>query len=235
MFSHFSKEIAMSRSFRVAQAAIALSTFVSLISLSSDRAAAAIVNPGFETSGPAGWTLALNGANFNSETTYAAHVGLPSTGRGDAFIRSYWNNGVSGSPTATQVLSDTIATDTQYVLSADVGRYFRALPDVIDIRLLDSTDTELPIVSFLNPTPGTISDATYAQWTKTYETGSIVNAGVLKVVLFASQTSAHPANDVFVAFDNVGLTITAVPEPTSLALAATAVAGISLVRRRRRS
>jgi hypothetical protein len=219
---------------RLGHGTMVMSAFVCLASLHADRALAAIIDPGFEVAGATDWTQVNSGAFALGPDLYSANAGLDSTGRGLAFMRTY--DGVSqyGSTTVSQVLSDTISANTQYVLSVDVARNAGAnktLPATVDIRLLDSTDTELPISSFLNPTPGLTVGTSFAQWVKTYNTGAIVNAGALKVVLFTSQSVV--AGDRFAAFDNVTLNITPVPEPMSVTLAAMALAGVAVMRRRR--
>lgn len=115
---------------------------------------------------------------------------------------------MTGGRTMSQTLSDTLAEGT-YTLTLDVGKYQPQLMFGFSASLLAGS-TALTPSSFSTPEPG---DGTLLPWTYTFNISSsnLLIGQTLGVQLSASQTAS---------FSNVGVDFAAIPEPSSLALAA---------------
>jgi hypothetical protein len=192
--------------------------------LTATGASAGILDPGFEQPQTPAWTLTSSANAFFvvGPDAYHGNPGLVATGRGSQFMRAYYSAESTGWSKVSQVLSDTVAAQTRYILSVDVANNAggsKTLPGITDTLIKESGGMELPLVSFVKPTRGNTLNPGYVRWTKTYRTGSKVLGGAICIELFTSQNPvAGLGNDRFAAFDNVSLTIDPPPKPSSLAL-----------------
>jgi hypothetical protein len=195
------------------------------------RADITVMNPSFETTnalnfsaptigqwntGPIpGWTIAGGVAgSFQPDTVGAGAFSSVPDG-----VTVAYSNGA----TISQTLAASLTANTTYLLSVDVG------------HRLDGFATDYSIALYVGSTllaslpPGTsngvIPIGTFADETVTFTSGATVLPGDLRIVL----TSDGPQAD----FDNVRLTASTVPEPSSLSLLAGGL-GLLLYARRRR-
>ena len=185
----------------------------------------AIQNASFETTNPLnfgcgsgcsfnlgpipGWTTTGQSGSFQPSSTYFA-LPLP-----DGNIVAYSNGG-----SISQTLAASLTPDTIYTLSVDVGN--RLDGEVTDYSIALYVDGTL--LSSLSSSNGVIPAGTFADETVTYTSGAVVPAGNLSIVLTSGGVQAD--------FDNVRLTASTVPEPSSLSLLAAALGLMVLVFRR---
>jgi hypothetical protein len=214
----------------------------------------ALVEPSFENATAAWVPVGANTGGEANDRSTANDANLPGPGGPSSFYwRIYQNSrNASDQATVTQTLVGTgVLPNSTYTLIVACGDRIAQDFPTIDIRVgtvVSGVFTELAggSLNFTAPTPdGTFSDAT-----KIYTTGAIVPTGDLAVQLFSNgQDSAtvggtpnglqsftvtndttDSINDAFVAFDNVQLDVTSVPEPASLGLLG--AVGLLVLRRR---
>ena len=159
-----------------------------------------------------GWTLAGGEqGSFQPSSTYFT-LPLP-----DGSIVAYSNGG-----TISQTLAASLTPDTTYTLSVDVGRRFDANVNNYTLALyVDGT-----LLESLTASNGLIQPGTFLDQSLNYTSGAVPPTGNLEIVLSA----VGPQQ---VDFDNVRLTASTVPEPSSLSLLAGALAVVFLALRRR--
>ena len=180
-----------------------------------------ITNPLTSTCGPGcafnsgpipDWTITGQGGSFQPNS---AILNLPLP---DGTIIAYSNGG-----TISQTLAASLTPNTTYTLSVDVGFRLNGAVDVTNYSIaLFAGSTLLNSFSASN---GIIPIGTFADETVTYTTGATVLPGDLSIVLTSDGQQAD--------FDNVRLTASTVPEPSSLSLLAGALGIMFLALRRR--
>jgi hypothetical protein len=141
-----------------------------------------------------GWTISGTAGLFQPGSFF-------NPGQVDGNIAAFTNTGA-----ITQILGTSLATDTIYTLSVFIGDRNDGLNGNYIIAL-DAGST--PLCSF-GDSSAKIKKGTFVDETCTFQSGSIFPSGLLKIVL--TGTSGQ------VDFDNVSLTSTPVPEPSSAAL-----------------
>jgi hypothetical protein len=188
-----------------------------------------IKNASFETSNPLStlcgpgcafnvgaipdWALSGTGGSFHPNSTIFNP--LPDSSN----IVAYSNGG-----TISQVLTTSLATNTTYVLSVDVGFRLNGAVDITTYSIaLYAGDTLLKSFGASN---NVIPIGTFADESVTFTSGASVTPGQrLKIVLSSTGQQAD--------FDDVSLTASAIPEPSSLSLLASGL-GLLLFAFRRR-
>ena len=160
------------------------------------------------------WTLTGTGGSFQPNSTIF-HLPLPDGSN----IVAYSNGG-----SISQILTTSLASNTTYVLSVDVGFRLNGAVDATTYSLaLYAGDTFLNSFSDSN---SVIPIGTFADETVTFTSDASVTPGQkLRIVL----TSAGAQAD----FDDVSLTAFALPEPSSLSLLAAGCGLMLFVFRRR--
>ena len=196
------------------------------------RADITVMNPSFEVTNPLtllcgsgcafnfgpipDWTLTGQGGSFQSNSSIF-NLPLPD----GSSIVAYSNGG-----TISQTLTGTTLTpDTIYKLSVDVGFRLNGAVDVTTYSIALYAGGVL----LASLPPGTSNDVipigTFADETVTYTSGATVLPGDLSIVLSSDGQQAD--------FDNVRLTASTIPEPSSLSLMAGALGLLFVVFRRR--
>ena len=211
--------------------------------LASQGASIAITNFSFETdnaggdnlfttTAPTGWTDlgggtkgTMNpGSSFYSDAD--ADDGNPSGGTlGDMDDNQVFFN-VNGGNGISQTLADSIVVGNTYTMTVAVGDRdagSRATFSGYDIRLLAGGSLVASTSSTVSPGDGTFTDVSFSY---TAEAG---DSGLLGIELRETNGGGGKAVD----FDNVRLSFTAVPEPSSTALLS--LGGLALMLRRKRS
>jgi PEP-CTERM motif len=160
-----------------------------------------------------GWTITGNAGGLFQPSSDHFNLPLP-----DGNIIAYSNGG-----TIFQALSATLAPNTTYTLSVDVGYRLDGTVDLTNytIALLAGNT----VLNFFSDSNGMITPGTFALESVSYTTGAMPLAGNLGIELI----SAGQQSD----FDNVQLSATPVPEPGTLALLATGLGLMFFVFRRR--
>ena len=169
----------------------------------------------FFNSGPGsipGWTLTGAGGLFQPGTAGFFTSPVP-----DGSIVAYDNGG-----TISQTLSATLSANTTYALSVDVGRRVDAGMTNFMIDLFAGST----LLDSLTVSNGTIAPGSFAPELLTFTTGANPLSGNLAIEFI------NPS-PVQVNYDNVTLSATPVPEPSSLALLAAGL-GVAFVALRRR-
>lgn len=164
-------------------------------------------------SGPIpGWTIMGQGGSFQPNSAIF-NLPLP-----DGNIIAYSNGG-----TISQTLAASLTPDTTYTLSVDVGLRLNGAVDVTNYTIALYVGNTL--LNSFSASNGLIPIGTFADETVTYTSGATVLPGDLSIVLTSDGQQAD--------FDNVRLTESAVPEPSSLSLLAGALGVMFLTLRRR--
>ena len=188
-----------------------------------------ITNASFEITNPltapCGTGCAFNGGPIPGWTTTGGQQGSFQPGTAgfftspvpDGSIVAYSNGG-----TISQTLSATLSPNSTYALSLDVGRRVDAGTTNFMIDLF-AGNTLLSSITLSN---GTIAPGSFAPELLTFTAGANPLAGNLAIALI------NPG-PIQVNYDNVALSVTPVPEPSSLALLATGLGLAFLVLRRR--
>lgn len=163
-----------------------------------------------------GWALTGDGGSWQPN---AARINLPLP---DGSIVAYSNGG-----TISQTLTSSIIPDTTYVLTVDVGHRLDAStsPTGYLTNYTIALYAGTTLLNSFSASNGVIPIGEFADETVTFTSGATVPAGDLTIVL----TSVGPQAD----FDNVRLTASTVPEPSSLTLLAGALGVMFLALRRR--
>lgn len=190
------------------------------------RADITVLNPSFEVTNPLtiscgsgcaynfgpipDWTLTGNGGSWQPNATYY-NLPLP-----DGSIVAYSNGG-----TISQTLATSLAANTTYTLSVDVGHRLDGFVTDYSIALAAGGVVQ----NSFGGSNGAIPIGTFADETVTFTTGATVAPGDLTIVLTSDGSQAD--------FDNVRLTASTVPEPSSLSLLAAALGIMFLALRRR--
>jgi hypothetical protein len=187
----------------------------------------AVSNPSFEITNPLtlpcgvgctfnpgpipGWTLTGLGGSFHPNGSFFS-LPLP-----DGSIVAYSNGG-----TISQTTSTSLTANTTYTLSVDVGRRFDAGVNNFTLALYAGNTIlqSLTLSNSLIPLGGFVDESF------SYTSGTVLPSGNLRIAL----TTAGPQQ---VNYDNVRLTASPVPEPTSLALLAAGLGLVIFVLRRR--
>jgi hypothetical protein len=159
-----------------------------------------------------GWTT--TGGQQGSWQPSSAYFSSPVP---DGSIVAFSNGG-----TISQTLSDSLLANTLYTLSVDVGR---RLDGVNVTNYTISLFAGSTLLNSLTASNGLIPLGTFMDVSFNYMSGVTLPAGNLAIML----SSAGSQTD----FDNVRLTATPVPEPSSLALLAAGL-GLALFVFRRR-
>jgi hypothetical protein len=195
------------------------------------RADITVLNPSFEN----GVTLPLSsGCGMNCSYNFGPISDWKMTGTGGLFQpnSTYYSVPVpdgsivawSSSGTIYQILTTSLTPNTTYVLSVDVGhRKDEPLGTKYSIALYAGST----LLAKLPPSTSTfdILIGTFADETLTYTSGATVAPGDLRIVLSSDGNQAN--------FDDVKLTASNVPEPSSLSLLAGGLGLLIFVFRRR--
>jgi hypothetical protein len=149
-------------------------------------------------SGPIpGWTIAGQGGSWQPSTSY---FNLPLSDGGK--IVAYTNGG-----TISQTLTGiSVLANTTYTLSVFVGNRLDGFTNTYSIAL----DAGSTVLCSFSGSSSTIAAGTFADQTCSFPSGSVIPSGDLSIVL----TGGGPQSD----FDNVSLTTSSVPEPSSVLL-----------------
>ena len=212
------------------------------ISTSAAHGSIAILNPSFEldmlspagpllaftTRAPTDWMGDSGGVlgvlttdpsvpgNFSSELSPAP---------GNAGYQDAWDN---GGP-IYQVLSTGLVTGQAYVLTADIGLRsytFATYPwPGTSLNLGYGTVPGMHLLNATSVTDPTPAPGSWASWQTTFVAGATGAGDPLRIDLVS--------NGIQVQFDNI--TLSAVPEPASLAIWGVVIAGGLLVARRRKA
>jgi hypothetical protein len=192
------------------------------------RADITVLNPSFEITNPLNipcgiplncsynfgpipdWTLTGQGGSWHPSSTFY-NLPLP-----DGSIVAFSNGG-----TISQTLTTSLAPDTTYMLSVDVGHRLDGYITDCSIALYAGST----LLNSFSASNGIIPIGTFADETVTYTSGATVLPGDLSIVLTSDGQQAD--------FDNVRLTESTVPEPSSLSLVAGALGIMFLALRRR--
>jgi hypothetical protein len=160
-----------------------------------------------------GWVITGNAGGLFQPSSDHLNLPLP-----DGNIIAYSNGG-----TIFQSLSATLAPNTTYTLSVDVGYRLDGTVDLTNytIALLAGNT----VLNFFSDSNGTITPGTFAVESVSYTTGATPLPGTLGIELI----SAGQQSD----FDQVQLSASPVPEPGTLALLATGLGLMFFVFRRR--
>ena len=187
-----------------------------------------VMNPSFEITNPLSvscgsgcafnsgpipdWTITGQGGSFQPNSAIF-NPPLP-----DGTIIAYSNGG-----TVSQTLAASLTPDTTYTLSVDVGLRLNGAVDVTNYSIALYSGSTL--LNSFGASNGLIPIGTFADETVTYTSGATVLPGDLSIVLTSDGQQAD--------FDNVRLTESTVPEPSSLSLIAGALGVMFLALRRR--
>jgi hypothetical protein len=159
------------------------------------------------------WAMTGTGGLFQPNSTYYS-VPVP-----DGSIVAWSSGG-----TISQTLTAALTPNTTYMLSVDVGhRLDEPLGTNYSIALYAGNT----LLAMLPPSTstGTIPIGTFADETLTYTSGATVAPGDLRIVLSSAGNQAN--------FDDVTLTTSTVPEPSSLSLLAGGLGLLIFALRRR--
>jgi len=158
------------------------------------------------------WTITGQSGSFQPNSTYF-NLPLP-----DGNIVAFSNGG-----TISQTLAASLTANTTYVLSVDAGRRLDELAgnNTYSIALYAGTT----LLNSFSDTIFAIPIGTFADETLTFTSGATIAPGALSIVLTSAGSQTN--------FDDVRLTESAVPEPSSLSLLAGALGVMFFVFRRR--
>jgi hypothetical protein len=143
-----------------------------------------------------GWTTVGQAGSWQPSSSYF-NLPLP-----DGNIVAYSNGG-----TISQTLTGiSVLANTTYTLSVFIGNRFDGFTNTYSIAL----DAGSTVLCSFSGSSSTIAAGTFAQQTCSFPSGSVVPSGDLSIVLTGGGTQAD--------FDNVSLTTSSVPEPSSVLL-----------------
>jgi hypothetical protein len=170
----------------------------------------------------------------NAGTTYYDSGVESSPASQDGSWHAY---GESGDPGAYQIANYQLQLGDTISLSwyADGTGGSAAKMQTVDLLGAASLGTVFSSCTVLNSRTDTLANGTWSQYTLSY-TASAPDVGNYIGVFFANQPTASPnSNNSWSGFDNFSMTVTSVPEPSSLALVGLGmISGLGIVMRRRK-
>ncbi len=170
-----------------------------------------------------GWTLTgVSGGVWNINANPSGYFPADAAPEGNqiGFLAGTYGTGPSS---FSQVLSATLANNTLYTLTGEVGhpsdQVNGSFDAVITVELLAGTN----VLASMNPIG---PQGSFAPFTLTFNSGVSAYAGLpLQIVLSSNQ----PQSD----FDNLALDGSAVPLPPTVLLLASGLLGLGLMRQKR--
>jgi hypothetical protein len=198
-----------------------------------------IANGGFESPTTAG----SNGVDFSAPTNWSVH------GQNEAWwvcnLNGTWNNGRLGVDPASpagevqafyaqgytsiyQVTSTPAQPNTVYTLTLDVGAVkagydYGYTEPMLQVGVGSTYNTNvMTLVSSSTPAPVNNSVGDWKAWSYTFQTGATVPSGNVRVDIHME----WPGYYSLAAIDNIQLTATATPEPSTALLFGSALLGL---------
>jgi len=198
-----------------------------------------IVNPGFEDpvlveddwtwNDVPGWTLVntddANGAGVWNTSSYDFDPPHAPEGQNVAYTETAWDGTVRG---LSQVLTETFEADTDYTLTVEVGNSWDYYWAGYSVQLLAGGTVLEEDNNSLWPDYYKWATSTVAYTYDAADAGLVGQPLEIRLLNLGKDMDAATPSVVGVEFDNVRL----IPEPASLSMLA--LAGLALLRRRRR-
>lgn len=218
-------------------------TAFALATASTGASAALLLNEGFDTFLPAGWTVINNSAPVGSTSWFAGNTSVfgAQAGAAGSYAAANFNSAGFGGNASTWLLSPEIAIANGETITFYTRTELDAFPgDNLELRF--STNASSVNVGATATSVGdfgnlllTVASATYPQgWTQFTATISGLGAATTGRIAFRYVVTDTSVNGDYVGVDTVAVNsgATTVPEPATLALLGLSLAAAGFSARR---